>query len=90
MNREIDYANICKYDKKYYSHGIKLESPCRIDIMSEESMTNFKFWTGSIDKIFDISIEEPLPTAKNRGVMYVVFLDKHKLKDSENTQWIQI
>jgi len=93
MNREYKIVEVENYyngTSEDYTRTVRLESPCRIDVTSQYAMDNFNDHIDHIKDRFKVSIEEPLPIAKDRGVMYVVFLDKHKLKDSENIQWIQI
>lgn len=66
---------------------IKITTPTRIDLMSEESYLIFKGDIDNFELICTVDIEEPLPNAKDRGVYKVVFLDKHLLKD-KNIQWL--
>ncbi len=71
---------------------IKLESPCRLDITSEKAYDKFMFNYDKLSKLYNITKEEPLPSAKLRGVYKVVFLDKH-LIDKDNSgklQWLKI
>lgn len=67
-------------DSEYKCHAVKLESPCRIDIMSEDAYNNFiETYLENLKAFFQhISIEEPLPSAKDRGVHYVVIMREDK------------
>ena len=68
-------------DSEYKTcHAVKLESPCRIDMMSEEAHNNFveKYLRNLKIYFKHISIEEPLLSAKERGVHYVVIMREDK------------
>lgn len=60
---------------------VKLQTPARFDICTDFGLRFLEELRK--DCKFDISIEEPLPNAKLRGVEKVVFLDKHLIKNEE-------
>jgi len=58
------------------ARAIKIEAPCRIEIMTDDAFDRFKDNLEDFVKKYNVSIEFPLFSARNRGIKYVVFLDK--------------
>jgi len=68
-------------------NATKIETPTRIDIMSEEAYMIFKGAIPMLKEKHAVVIEKPSPNAKNRGVYMVAFLDKHLL-EQHTVQWL--
>jgi len=60
-----------------FSRTVKIESPCRIDLMSIGSFNSFICSIVELTSTRNVSIESP--TNKDTGIFRIVFIDKFKM-----------
>ena len=70
---------------------IKLHTPCRIEIITQEAFDNIDNITSKLSLKHIVSVEDPLPPSKNNGVKKIIFLDKHLLSKTQSIEtWLQM